>query len=83
MPVRNPGQSLEEELQNLIEEPLMPLIFVAAYVVVLALLEWWRWFSSRPPQPILMSVIAVLTVLYVTYSCADLTASAHAPRGRH
>jgi hypothetical protein len=41
--------------------PLMGAIFLCA----LAALEWWRWATSAPPQPVVVSVMAGIAVLFV------------------
>lgn len=67
-PARSPGESLDEELNTLLFEKVAPLLFAAAYVIVFAALEWWRWFTSAPPHPIPMTVVAILTVLFAALS---------------
>lgn len=59
-PLRLPGQSLEEErrrlFENKIETPLMLAVFFAAFTAM----EWWRYFWTRPPSPVIFTVVAVL-----------------------
>jgi hypothetical protein len=57
-PLRVPGQSLQEERDAIWEDKLEPWLLLAAFVVALALWEWFRYFRPMPPQPWLMSACA-------------------------
>ncbi|NJN47728.1 MAG: NERD domain-containing protein, partial [Candidatus Competibacteraceae bacterium] len=61
-PLRNPGQSLDEEMKRLVENDVDPYLVVAGATIVLAFTEWYQWFASMPPQPIIYTVIALLVV---------------------
>jgi hypothetical protein len=62
--LRLPGQSTSERLEKLLDERIETPGLWAALCIVLAGLEWWRWYKPIPPQPILYSVVALLAVLY-------------------
>jgi hypothetical protein len=50
-PLRNPGQSLDEQIRDLISDYAWgPLVFVLFMVFVMAL-EWLRYYHSIPPKP--------------------------------
>jgi hypothetical protein len=57
-PLRAPGQSLQEERDAIWEDKLEPWLLLAAFVIALALWEWFRYFRPMPPQPWLMSACA-------------------------
>lgn len=61
-PLRLPGQSTEEHVTKLqdtwADVLLWPFIFV-----ILAMAEWWRWWSAAPPNPWVPSLLAVLSGL--------------------
>ena len=40
-PLRNPGQSLDEQLQELLDDKLIPAFWTAALLVMVAFLEWF------------------------------------------
>lgn len=58
-PLRYAGQSLDEEIRNVIEDDLMLYVMLSAFIVFLAIYEWWRWYAKTPPQPIIFSVFAI------------------------
>jgi hypothetical protein len=63
-PLRNPGQSIDEYMHDVLyDRALLPMI-IALIVVVLAGLEWWRWLAASPPQPWILSVTAALSVAF-------------------
>src|SRR6266446_2229546 len=57
-PVRNPGQSLDEQLTNLLDDGLIPYFVCAAALFVLALMEWLGALTRSPRHPILFTVLA-------------------------
>lgn len=66
-PLRLPGQSLEEELDKLFEDKIeMPALF-AAMLLVLTLMEWWRYYTEAKPNPILFSVICAAFLSFVAW----------------
>jgi len=62
-PLRNPGQSLDDQLDDLRWDMAQPLL-LATMLAVLALLEWFRWYRSDPPHPFLYSGMALLGAIY-------------------
>ena len=57
-PLRTPGQSLEEERTALLENKFETWALLSAFLVVLAVFEWFRYFRPLPPQPWLLSMCA-------------------------
>lgn len=60
--LRNPGESLEQELLALLLDKAIPNYIVAAVFVVMAVTEWLRWLTGAPPQPWLYTIIALVSV---------------------
>ncbi len=58
-PLRYPGQSLDEQLDQMTSN-MLQLFLVASLGVSLAVWEWWRWYWDSPPQPIVATVVAVV-----------------------
>ena len=71
-PLHNPGESLEGEIQRLLEDRLLPPFVVAVVAIVLAVYEWWRWEAAQPPQPVVMAAVATVAVAWVAYVVAGL-----------
>lgn len=63
-PLRNPGESLDRELQDVLYESVLLYFMVSVALVIMAALEWWRWYTQAPPSPMAMSAAAVLFVAY-------------------
>ena len=45
---------------------------MAALTVLFAAYEWWRWLTSAPPQPVVLSLTAALIVAYAAYNTVHL-----------
>lgn len=63
-PLRNAGQSLDEEIQRILDNDALIYIVVSAFTVTLALLEWWKWYVNKPPQPYTYTILAIVVILY-------------------
>jgi hypothetical protein len=66
-PLRNPGDSLDDEIQEVVWSQFAVYYFAAAFSIVLAAIEWVRWFTKAAPNPILYSLIAVCAVAVAGY----------------
>jgi len=65
-PLRNPGQSLDEEIHHLIDEEASGYLLVAFCLLFFTLMEWGRWWFQFPPQPVLLTLLTVVVFAYVT-----------------
>lgn len=65
-PLRNPGQSLDNELSDLLYDDVMGHFITALIVTILALLEWHRWYFKLSPSPWIYSIIAIIVICYST-----------------
>ena len=67
-PLRNPGQSLEEAINRLIDEDLA--CFAGGFVlpIFFAGYEWLRWYAQMPPRPVLITIICSFICAY-SYVC--------------
>lgn len=63
-PLRLPGESAGEQLERIFTDDWMPWFLVSLVFVVYAVLEWLRYFLNHPPQPGIMTIIAVLVLGY-------------------
>jgi hypothetical protein len=66
-PLRNPGQSLDEEINKIIDEDASAYIIISLFCIVLAGLEWWRWYKDTPPSPVLWTFMAIGITSYSIY----------------
>ncbi len=71
-PLHNPGDSLEQELDHVFEEQAIPLIFFGVFALILVGLEWWRWFSKIPPNPVATTIGGVIAIGYAVFKLAKL-----------
>lgn len=61
-PLRNPAQSLDEEIAYLVDDVAVSYIVVTVLAGVLAMLEWIRWYMEQPYSPITYTVLAVIVL---------------------
>jgi hypothetical protein len=66
-PLRLPAQSLAEERQALLDDKLQPWLLWTLMVVLLAGLEWYRYFIPVAPSPKLVSVVAAASIAFVAW----------------
>ena len=66
-PLRNPGQSLDEQIHDLIEDHIGGPILLAVFTGLLAGLEWWRYYYPQTPSPRLYSFVAVIVIVYAAF----------------
>ncbi len=50
-PLRVPGQSLQQEWQDLWDDKVVPWMLMALLFIMLAVLEWFRSWRALPPSP--------------------------------
>jgi hypothetical protein len=63
-PLRNPGQSLDEEIRRLMVEDFTYYLFMAGVFLIIALMECIRWLSKSPPSPLPYLFIAAAVLAY-------------------
>jgi hypothetical protein len=71
-PLRNAGQSLEEEITKNIEDGMFTYYLSVAIFIMLAVSEWIKWYFQQPPSPIMLSIIAVLITIFSAYKINKL-----------
>lgn len=65
--LRNPGESLDRQIQDILYDDILFYGMLAAFIVILAGLEWWRWYAQTPPSPILLTVFAIIALALATW----------------
>ena len=63
-PLRNPGQSLDEQRDDLLYNKVLAPSLYALFLVILAGLEWGRYYFPQTPSPKFFTVIAVFGIGY-------------------
>lgn len=66
-PLRLPGQSVQEEREDLLENAIGQPLTLALFLIVVAGLEWWRFYSNMKPSPVVFTGGAVLVAAYAGF----------------
>ncbi|WP_455371594.1 nuclease-related domain-containing protein [Petrachloros mirabilis] len=66
LPLRLPGQSNEERVKDLQDQVLDHLV-VPTVLVTLAMFEWWHWWFGNPPIPWVLTIPAIVAVIYTWF----------------
>ena len=67
-PLRVPGQAADRALNDYLLDHLLLPALMAAVLVALAAIEWFRALYPQPPIPWLYTLVAVLGVLWAAWS---------------
>lgn len=65
--LRVAGQSLDEELGNVLYDHMLSPVLIALFMLIIAGLEWHRYFTNRPPSPWVFSIVAVIVICYAVF----------------
>lgn len=65
--LRNPGQSIEETINDLIFEKLFSYFMMTSFTVTYAGLEWFYWYQQTPRNPWVFTTLAILIVILTIY----------------
>ena len=66
-PLRSPGQSLDEQIQDLVNDYMLwPMVF-ALIMILFAVWEWLRYYRPQAPSPVIISVVAAAAILFTAY----------------
>ncbi len=63
-PLRAPGQSLTEQLQDESYDHIIAPAMLALMMVIMAGMEWFRYFNAAKPNPVIYTVVAAMAVFY-------------------
>ena len=66
-PVRNPGQSLDDEISDVIYNDFVTYYMLAVVSTLWAAADWWQWYTKHPPFPIAATVLAVILSAYAAW----------------
>jgi hypothetical protein len=77
-PLRNPGESLDNQIQEVIFDEAGPLILIPVMLIVMAGIEWFRWYMETPPTPIVYTIAAIGAVFYSGFKIRKIKARVRA-----
>jgi hypothetical protein len=64
-PLRIPGQSLDEEIQKIIDDELFSYLLFPILLIIFSVFDWLLWYQvAKLPNPILISVVAIAASVY-------------------
>ena len=66
-PLRQAGQSVQEQINDFIDEKFINYGMLAVFMVALTIYEWTRWFLKSPQNPYLISLLTGGVFLYCLY----------------
>ncbi|HHH72753.1 MAG TPA: NERD domain-containing protein [Sulfuricurvum sp.] len=70
--LRIPGQSLDEEIRNIIDDQFLVYVLASIYFIAMAALEWIRWYTNNPPTPVIFTILAIIVTAYSIYKIIPL-----------
>lgn len=71
-PLHNPGESIEAEIQRIVDDEVSKYALFGVFWIVLALMEWLKWYLESPPSPIIYTAITVLVTPYCIFKLSRL-----------
>src|SRR5258706_15732208 len=66
-PLRLPGQSVQDEINRLVDNDVIKYFMFATVFVVLAVIEWERTLQKTPPNPWVVTLIAAVVTAYCAF----------------
>tara|TARA_R110002073_G_C9392068_1_gene573820 strand:+ start:145 stop:951 length:807 start_codon:yes stop_codon:yes gene_type:complete len=66
-PMRKPGQSLDEEIDKVLNQDAFPYMLVPLIFIAWVSLQWWNWHHEVYSSPILSSLIILGLIAYCLY----------------
>lgn len=62
-PLRNPGESLSNRINDLFLDQLLPYFLSVGFLSLIALLEWVRRYTDSPPNPGIYTLMALVALV--------------------
>ncbi len=62
-PLRQPGQSVEEQIDNLLNDKILPYILFPILAVTFTAFEWYRSIFDPRLHPVMFSILAIIVIL--------------------
>ena len=72
-PLRTPGQSLDEEIQKILDEEVLPYILFPIIMILFAFWDWLIWLHIiKIPNPVLMTIVVIGISIYCFFKIIKL-----------
>ncbi|MFA5214532.1 nuclease-related domain-containing protein [Sulfuricurvum sp.] len=71
-PLRHAGQSIDEEINRIIEEKATPYITSSLFLLLMAAFEWYSWYFKIPPSPVGISILAIIFTAFTAYKITQI-----------
>jgi len=75
-PLRNPGQSQEKRLEHIFFDDVLFPVMGSLVFLLLAAMEWWRWYSPGAPSPVTMTVFALMFLSFSVWKLCRIVPQA-------
>lgn len=66
-PLRNPGESLDEEIDRFLHDKALPYALAVSFIVLLTILEWYRWIADIEPNPYPVTSLALIVTPFCVF----------------
>lgn len=66
-PLHNPAESLDKEIDKIINDKAIQDLVMIIMLLVLTGWEWWTWFRDVQPHPINISIVTTLLIPIFVY----------------
>ncbi|WP_345975657.1 nuclease-related domain-containing protein [Sulfurimonas sp. HSL3-7] len=70
--LRTPGQSLDEEINKIIDDQALTYLLAPIFFIILAIMEWYKWYMAVPPSPWTMTIMALIVAVFSVYKIVPL-----------
>lgn len=70
--LRQPGQSLDEEINNLLDNQVLVYVISSIFLIMLSIHEWYKWYLQKPPSPLIYTIMAIVVTVYSMYKIIPL-----------
>ncbi len=71
-PLRNPGQSLDEERERIFDDQATMLLVFYAVLLGVVINDWFRWYLESPPSPGTLTLLLVIITPFVFWRLAKV-----------
>jgi len=66
-PLRNPGESVDQEIRRWLDDRLMEPLFFAGGFFLIASMEWIGYLTHAPRRPVLFTAVALIVMAIAAY----------------